>query len=49
VTVSRGLGTLGEPSVAKVLEVLRTETRMAMMQCGVRAVKEFTPAFVRTI
>jgi len=42
-----GLGAFGEPGVAKVLEILRTETRVAMMQCGVRTVKEFTPAFVR--
>jgi isopentenyl diphosphate isomerase/L-lactate dehydrogenase-like FMN-dependent dehydrogenase len=44
-----GLGAFGEPGVAKVLELLRTETRVAMMQCGVRAVKEFTPAFVRRV
>src|SRR5216117_55472 len=42
-----GLGAFGEAGVAKVLEILRTETRVAMMQCGVRTVKEFTPAFVR--
>jgi len=35
--------------VAKVLEILRTETRVAMMQCGVRTVKEFAPAFVRKV
>jgi len=44
-----GLGAFGEPGVAKVLEILRTETRVAMMQCGVRSVKEFTPAFVRKV
>jgi len=44
-----GLGAFGEPGVAKVLEILRTETRVAMMQCGVRSVKEFTPAFVRRV
>lgn len=44
-----GLGAFGEPGVAKVLEILRTEFRVAMMQCGVRAVKEFTPAFVRKV
>ena len=44
-----GLGAFGEPGVAKVLEILRTETRVAMMQCGVRTVKEFTPAFVRRV
>jgi isopentenyl diphosphate isomerase/L-lactate dehydrogenase-like FMN-dependent dehydrogenase len=44
-----GLGAFGEPGVAKVLEILRTEFRVAMMQCGVRSVKEFTPAFVRRV
>jgi isopentenyl diphosphate isomerase/L-lactate dehydrogenase-like FMN-dependent dehydrogenase len=44
-----GLGAFGEPGVAKVLEILRTETRVAMMQCGVRTVKDFTPAFVRRV
>jgi isopentenyl diphosphate isomerase/L-lactate dehydrogenase-like FMN-dependent dehydrogenase len=44
-----GLGAFGEPGVAKVLEILRTETRVAMMQCGVRTVKEFTPAYVRRV
>jgi isopentenyl diphosphate isomerase/L-lactate dehydrogenase-like FMN-dependent dehydrogenase len=44
-----GLGAFGEAGVAKVLEILRTETRVAMMQCGVRSVKEFTPAFVRRV
>jgi isopentenyl diphosphate isomerase/L-lactate dehydrogenase-like FMN-dependent dehydrogenase len=44
-----GLGAFGEPGVAKVLEIMRTETRVAMMQCGVRTVKDFTPAFVRRV
>ncbi len=44
-----GLGAFGEPGVAKVLEILRTEFRAAMMQCGARTVKEFTPAFVRRV
>jgi len=30
-----------------VLELVRAETRVAMQQCGVRSVKELTPAFVR--
>jgi isopentenyl diphosphate isomerase/L-lactate dehydrogenase-like FMN-dependent dehydrogenase len=42
-----GLGAFGEPGVAKVLELLRTEFRAAMMQCGVQTVKGFTPEFVR--
>ena len=44
-----GLGAFGQPGVEKVLEILRTEFRVAMMQCGVRSVKEFTPAFVRRV
>jgi isopentenyl diphosphate isomerase/L-lactate dehydrogenase-like FMN-dependent dehydrogenase len=44
-----GLGAFGEPGVAKVLELLRTEFRVAMMQCGVATVKGFTPAFVRRV
>jgi isopentenyl diphosphate isomerase/L-lactate dehydrogenase-like FMN-dependent dehydrogenase len=44
-----GLGAFGEPGVAKVLEILRTEFRVAMAQCGVRSVKDFTPAFVRRV
>src|SRR5256885_12653204 len=44
-----GLGAFGEAGVAKVLEILRTETRVAMMQCGVRTVKGFTPAVLRKV
>jgi len=44
-----GLGAFGEPGVAKVLEILRTEFRVAMAQSGVRAIREFTPAFVRRV
>src|ERR671931_2451360 len=35
-----GLGAFGEPGVERVLEILRTEFRVAMQQCGVRSVKE---------
>lgn len=42
-----GLGAFGQPGVERVLEILRTEFRIAMQQCGVRTVKELTPAFVR--
>jgi 4-hydroxymandelate oxidase len=41
-----GLGAFGEPGVAKVLEILRTEFRVAMGQSGVAKVKDFTPAHV---
>ncbi len=43
------MNAFGEPGAAKVLEILRAETRMVMMQCGVRTVKEFTLAFVRKV
>ena len=42
-----GLGAFGQPGVERVLELLRIETRAAMQQCGVRSIKELTPAFVR--
>ena len=42
-----GLGAFGQPGVERVLEILRTEFRIAMQQCGVRTVNELTPAFVR--
>ncbi|HEX9465059.1 MAG TPA: alpha-hydroxy acid oxidase [Alphaproteobacteria bacterium] len=42
-----GLGAFGQPGVERVLEILRTETRVAMGQCGVASVKELSPAFVR--
>jgi isopentenyl diphosphate isomerase/L-lactate dehydrogenase-like FMN-dependent dehydrogenase len=41
-----GLGAFGQPGVERVLELMRIETRAAMMQCGVRSVKELTKAFV---
>jgi 4-hydroxymandelate oxidase len=42
-----GLGAFGQEGVERVLEILRTETRAAMQQCGVRSVKELNPSFVR--
>jgi 4-hydroxymandelate oxidase len=42
-----GLGAFGEEGVARVLEIMRTETKVAMQQCGVRAVSELNPNFVR--
>lgn len=41
-----GLGAFGDAGVAKVLEILRTEFRVAMAQSGLKAVQEFTPAYV---
>src|SRR5207253_9810310 len=40
-----GLGAFGQPGVERVLELLRIELRGAMQQCGVRSIKEITPAF----
>ena len=42
-----GLGAFGQEGVERVLELVRTETRAAMQQCGVRSVKELNPGFVR--
>jgi isopentenyl diphosphate isomerase/L-lactate dehydrogenase-like FMN-dependent dehydrogenase len=42
-----GLGAFGEEGVARVLELLRTETRAAMQQCGVRSIAELNASFVR--
>jgi isopentenyl diphosphate isomerase/L-lactate dehydrogenase-like FMN-dependent dehydrogenase len=42
-----GLGAFGQQGVERVLEIMRTETRTAMAQCGVRSVKELNPNFVR--
>jgi 4-hydroxymandelate oxidase len=44
-----GLGAFGEEGVARVLEIMRTETKVAMQQCGVRAVSELNPNFVRRV
>jgi isopentenyl diphosphate isomerase/L-lactate dehydrogenase-like FMN-dependent dehydrogenase len=42
-----GLGAFGQEGVERVLEIVRTETRAAMQQSGVRSVKELNPGFVR--
>ena len=42
-----GLGAFGQEGVERVLDLVRTETRAAMQQCGVRSVKELNPGFVR--
>jgi len=42
-----GLGAFGQEGVERVLEIVRTETRAAMQQCGARLVKELDPSFVR--
>ena len=42
-----GLGAFGQEGVERVLEIVRTETRAAMQQCGARSVKALNPSFVR--
>jgi 4-hydroxymandelate oxidase len=42
-----GLGAFGQEGVERVLEIVRTETRAAMQQCGARSVKELNASFVR--
>jgi 4-hydroxymandelate oxidase len=42
-----GLGVFGQEGVERVLELVRTETRAAMQQCGARSVKELNSSFVR--
>jgi isopentenyl diphosphate isomerase/L-lactate dehydrogenase-like FMN-dependent dehydrogenase len=44
-----GLGAFGEEGVARVLEIMRTETRATMQQCGVRSLAELNPNFVRRV
>ena len=42
-----GLGAFGQPGVERVLELLRIELQAAMQQCGMKNLKEITPALVR--
>jgi 4-hydroxymandelate oxidase len=42
-----GLGAFGQEGVERVLELVQTETRAAMQQCGARTVKDLNPSFVR--
>jgi len=42
-----GLGAFGEEGVDRVLEIMRTETRVAMQQCGMRSIGELNPNLVR--
>lgn len=41
-----GLASFGEQGVDRVLEMLNTELRLAMVGCGTRSLKEITPAAV---
>ena len=42
-----GLGAFGQPGVERVLELLRAELRISMMQLGAPTVKHLVPAMVR--
>jgi isopentenyl diphosphate isomerase/L-lactate dehydrogenase-like FMN-dependent dehydrogenase len=42
-----GLGAFGQEGVERVLEIVRTETRAAMQQCGASSVADLNPGFVR--
>ena len=42
-----GLGAFGQPGVARVLELLRTELHAIMQQVGAPTIKHLTPAMVR--
>jgi len=42
-----GLGAFGQPGVERVLEILRTETRIAMRQVGAPSIKDLVPTMVR--
>jgi isopentenyl diphosphate isomerase/L-lactate dehydrogenase-like FMN-dependent dehydrogenase len=42
-----GLGAFGEPGVARVLELLRAETRGMMQQMGAPTIKHLVPSMVR--
>ena len=44
-----GLGAFGQEGVQRVLELVRTETRAAMQQCGARSVKDLNTSFVRRV
>jgi L-lactate dehydrogenase (cytochrome) len=42
-----GLGAMGEAGVARALEIIRAELDVSMALCGLRDVKEATPAILR--
>jgi isopentenyl diphosphate isomerase/L-lactate dehydrogenase-like FMN-dependent dehydrogenase len=42
-----GLGAFGQAGVERALELLRTELRVAMQQCGAPSIKDLTPGMVR--
>jgi L-lactate dehydrogenase (cytochrome) len=42
-----GLGAMGEAGVTRALEIIRAELDVSMALCGVRHVKDASPAIVR--
>jgi L-lactate dehydrogenase (cytochrome) len=42
-----GLGAMGENGVARALEIIRAELDVSMALCGLRAVKDASPAILR--
>lgn len=44
-----GLGAFGQAGVERVLELVRTETRAAMQQCGAKSVKDLNASYVRRV
>ena len=42
-----GLGAFGQAGVERVLELVRTETKAAMQQCGAKSVKDLNSSYVR--
>lgn len=44
-----GLGAFGQEGVARVLEIVRTETKAAMQQCGAKSVKDLNASYIRRV
>src|SRR6201991_957333 len=44
-----GLGAFGQEGVERVLDLLRTETKAAMQQCGAKSVKDLNASYVRRV
>ena len=42
-----GLGAMGEAGVARALEIIRAELDVSMALCGIRNVKDASPAILR--
>jgi len=42
-----GLGAMGEKGVTRVLEIIRSELDVTMALCGLRDVKDASPAILR--